>query len=88
MASTLTRKRPRAPRARREPRVGDMTLSEFRAMMNALIDARFAKWVDPDAGLEPRPEVIARAQRQRAEFAAGKRGKSLEEIASKYGVEL
>ena len=88
MASTITRKRPHNPRVRQEPRVGDMTLGEFRAMMNALIDARLAKWVDPDAGLELRPEVVARVQRQRAEFAAGKRGKSLEEIASKYGVEL
>ncbi|MCI0475229.1 MAG: hypothetical protein L0Y55_03205 [Anaerolineales bacterium] len=85
MASTITRKR---PRTYTKPRVGDLTLDEFRAMMSALIDARLAQWADPDAGLEPHPEVIARVQRQRAEFAAGKRGKSLKEIASKYGVEL
>ena len=92
MASTVTRKRPlktkRTTPRDREPRVGDMTLGEFRTMMNALIDARFAKWVDPDAGLELRPEVVERIQRQRAEFAAGERGKSLDEIASKYGLEL
>ena len=92
MASTVTRKRPlktkRTTSRDREPRVGDMTLGEFRTMMNVLIDARFAKWVDPDAGLELRPEVVERIQRQRAEFAAGERGKSLDEIASKYGLEL
>ncbi len=85
MASTITRKR---PRTHTKPRVGDLTLDEIRAMMSALIDARLAQWVDPDAGLEPHPEVIARVQRQRAEFAAGKRGKSLKEVASKYAVEL
>lgn len=85
MASTITRKH---PRPRREPRVGDLTLGEFQTMMNALIDARLAQWIDPDAGLELRPEVILRVQRQRAEYAAGQRGKSLAEIASKYGVEL
>jgi hypothetical protein len=88
MASTLSRKRPRATAQRDEPRIGDLTLDEFREMMSDLIDARLAEWVDPDAGLEVRPEVIARIQRQRAEYAAGKRGKSLEEIARKYGLEL
>ena len=91
MTSTTTRKRPakqkRTP-SRREPRIGEMTLGEFRTMMNALIDARMAKWVDPDAGLELRPEVIERVKRQRDEFAQGKRGKSLDEMASKYGLDL
>lgn len=65
-----------------------MKLDEFRAMMNALIDERLSEWVDADAGLELRPEVVERVTRQRAEYAAGKRGKSLEEIANKYGVKL
>jgi hypothetical protein len=42
-----------------------MTLSEFRAMMNALIDERLSEWVDTDAGLELRPEVVERIKRQR-----------------------
>jgi hypothetical protein len=65
-----------------------MTLSEFRAMMNALIDERLSEWVNTDAGLELRPEVVERVKRQRTEYAAGKRGKSLGEIANKYGVKL
>jgi len=71
-----------------EPKIGDMTLSEFRAMMNALIDERLSEWVDEDAGLKLRSEVVERIKRQRADYAAGKRGKSLGEIASKYGVKL
>jgi len=65
-----------------------MTLSDFRAMMNTLIDERLSEWVDADAGLELRPEVVERVTRQRSEYAAGKRGKSLEEIASNYAVKL
>jgi len=55
-------------------------------MMNALIDE--SEWVDTDAGLELRPEVVERVKRQCTEYAAGKRGKSLGEIVNKYGVKL
>jgi hypothetical protein len=71
-----------------ESRIGDLTLSEFRTLMNALIDERLSAWIDPDAGMELHPEIIERIKRQRAEYAAGKRGKSLEELAGKYGVKL
>jgi len=75
-------------RPRSEPRVSDIRLNEFRAMMNALIDERLSEWVDTDAGLELRLEVVERVTRQCSEYAAGKRGKSLGEIANKYGVKL
>ena len=88
MASTTSRKRSNTTNSRREPRVGDLTLGEFRTMMNSLIDARLAKWVDPDAGLEVSPEVVDRVTRQRAEFAIGKRGKTIEQLAEKHGVKL
>lgn len=90
MANTVSRKRSRTNTQRRAPRssrVGNLTLGEFREMMTDIIDKRLAEWIDPDAGLELRPEVVERIARQRADFAAGKRGKSLEEIASKYNVE-
>jgi hypothetical protein len=88
MASTATRKRQASTPSRREQRVGDLTPGEFRTMMNALIDARLAKWVDPDAGLELSPEIIDPVRRQRAEFTAGKRGRRLGQMAEKYGVKL
>jgi hypothetical protein len=81
MASTLTRKR------RRSPKVGDLTVDEFRDMVTDIIDARLNEWADPDAGLELRPEVIESIQRQRAEYAAGKRGKSLEEVSRRLGLD-
>ncbi|MEW5767037.1 MAG: hypothetical protein AB1797_05330 [bacterium] len=55
--------------------------------MTELIDARLAAWVDPDAGLELRPKVKERLLRQEREYAEGKRGIPLEEIAKRYGVE-
>lgn len=91
MASTVSRKRPhlsRRPQVPRASRIGNLTLDEFREVMTDIIDARLAEWADPDAGLELRPEVIERIRHQRTEYAAGKRGKSLEEIANKFGVKL
>ncbi len=91
MASTLSRKRPRSTTRQHEPRVprvSTLTVDQFRAMLEDIIDARLAEWTDPDAGLELRPEVVERIQRQRADYAAGIRGKSLDEIAQKYDAKL
>jgi hypothetical protein len=62
-------------------------VDEFRDMVTDIIDARLNEWADPDAGLELRPEVIESIQRQRAEYAAGKRGKSLEEVSRRLGLD-
>jgi len=90
MASTLSRKRPRSTTRQHEPRaprVGNLTLDEFRAMLEDIIDARLAEWADPDAGLELRPEIVESIQRQRAEYAAGKRGKPLDQVAKQLGLD-
>jgi len=81
MASTMTRKR------RRSPKVADLTVDEFREMVTDIIDTRLSEWADPDAGLELRPEIVESIQRQRAEYAAGKRGKSLEEVSKRLGLD-
>ena len=61
-----------------------MTPDELRA----IIQDALAEWFgDPDDGLELRPEVIERIQRQRAEYTSGKRGHSLEQVAKRFGVE-
>ncbi len=91
MASTLSRKRPRPNTRKREPRVprvGNLTLDEFREMMEDIIDARLAEWADPDAGLELRPEIVESIKRQRADAqrATGKRGKSLDQVAKQQGM--
>ena len=87
MASTISRKHARTASRQRAPRVSDLTLDEFRAMMESVIDRKMAEWMDPDAGLELRPEIIASIERQRKEYAAGKRVKSLEEVAARLGLD-
>ena len=82
---TTVARRARGPR--RALRVGNLTLDEFREMMIEIIDTRLAELADPDTGLELRPEIIDSIQRQRAEYAAGKRGKPLAEVAARLGLE-
>ncbi|MBI5651858.1 MAG: hypothetical protein HZC40_15690 [Chloroflexi bacterium] len=87
MASALSRKRARAT-ARPESRVGDMTRAELRKMIEASVQRTLDKYLnDPDAGLELRPEMIESIQRQRAEYAAGKRGTPLDQVAKRLGLD-
>ena len=84
MTSSLKQKRPRTTQAK----VADMTTDELQTMLEALIDRKMSEWIsDPDAGLELRPEIIASIERQRQEYAAGKRGKSLTEVAQRLGLD-
>jgi hypothetical protein len=90
MTNALKLKRHRTPRDSRgrSAKVADMTTEELRAMMESLIDRKMSEWIgDPDAGLELRPEIIASIERQREEYAAGKRGKSLDEVAQRLGLD-
>ncbi|MBI3958173.1 MAG: hypothetical protein HY328_05130 [Chloroflexi bacterium] len=80
MANTLKHKRPRTT----QTKVADMTTDELQTMMETLIDRKIAEWIgDPDAGLELRTEIIASIERQRREYATGKRGKSLDDVAQR-----
>lgn len=100
MAGTLTRKRrrarhlPRVPRTARdggqrsEGKVADMTIDDLQAMIEATVDRALAEWIgDPDAGLELRPEIVESIERQRKEYAAGKRGKPLDEVAKQLRID-
>lgn len=80
MASTLKHKRPRTAQVK----VADMTTDELQTMMETLIDRKMSEWIgDPDVGLELRPEIVVSIERQRREYATGKRGKSLDEVAQR-----
>jgi len=84
MASTLEHKIPRAT----QTKVADMTTDELRTMVETLIDEKISEWIsDPDVGLELRADILAGIERQRKEYAAGKRGKSLDAIAERLGLE-
>ncbi len=80
MASTMTRKKTRM--------VSDMTVDELRALIGISVEEKLTEMFgDPDAGLELREEIVASIERQRKEYAAGKRGKPLDEVAKRLGLD-
>lgn len=84
MTNTLKLKRHGTTQAK----VADMTIDELRTMMETLLDQKISEWMgDPDAGLELRDDIVAGIERQRREYAAGKRGKSLDEVAQQLELE-
>ena len=83
MASTATRKRPRAA-----TKVGDMTTAELEKMIESSVERKLIEMFrDPDAGLELRPEFAEGLFRQEREFAAGKRGKPLAQVTKRLGLD-
>ncbi len=89
MASTVSKKRARRSAPKRQPaRIPGITSDELQAMIDESVDRKLVEWLgDPDEGMELRPEVIERIERHRKEYAAGRRGKSLEQVMKEYGVE-
>jgi DNA-binding GntR family transcriptional regulator len=82
MASTETRKR------RRTAKVADMTTDELREMIESSVERTLVELLaDPDSGLELRPEIAESLRRQEKEYAQGKRGKSLEQVAKRLGLD-
>ncbi len=82
MASTVTKKR------RRTAKVADMTTDELREMIESSVERKLVELLpDPDAGLELHPEIAETLRRQETEYAQGKRGKSLEEVAKRLGLD-
>ncbi len=80
MANTLTRKKQR--------RVADMTQDELRNLVKSSVRQGLLEMLrDPDEGFELCPEIIESIERQRKEFAAGKRGKPLEQVAKELGLD-
>ena len=63
-------------------KVSEMTTDELQVFIETVIDRKLAEWLgDPEEGLELKAEIRERILRQRKEFAAGKRGRSLKEAA-------
>jgi hypothetical protein len=68
--------------------VAQMTIDEFRTMLDALIEQKLLEMLgDPDEGLEIRDSLRERLIRQREEVASGERGQSLEYVAKALDIE-
>ncbi len=82
MVSTVTKKR------RRTAKVADMTTDELREMIESSVERKLVELLaNPDAGLELRPEIVESLQRQETEYAQGRRGKPLEDVAKRLGLD-
>jgi hypothetical protein len=65
-----------------------MTTEELRAMIEAVIESKLSEWLgDPDEGLELSEPLRERITRQRAAYAAGQPGRSLQEVAQRLGLD-
>jgi hypothetical protein len=65
-----------------------MTKDELREMIGAVVEEKLSEWFgDPDEGLTLKKGVRARLLRQMAAVARGERGKPLEEVARRLGLE-
>ncbi len=74
--------------AEKATQVADMTQDELRNLVKSSVRQGLLEMLrDPDEGLELRPEIIESIERQRKEFAAGKRGKSLDQVAKELGLD-
>lgn len=81
-STTLSRKR------QRTTKVADMTAEELRKMIESSVEHKLIEMFrDPDEGLELRPEIAESLLRQEREFAEGKRGKPLAEVAKRLGLD-
>ena len=49
-----------------EQRVADLTIAEFRALVREIVVEVVEELIDPDEGLEPRPEFIEEMERRLA----------------------
>ncbi len=68
--------------------IAQMTPDELRELIEAVVDRKLTEWLgDPDEGLQLREEIRERVLRQRQEYAAGKRGRSLEQVTQRLGME-
>ena len=68
--------------------IAQMTPDELREVIETAIDRKMTEWLgDPDEGLELKAEIKERILRQRQEYAAGKRGHSLEEVKQRLGLD-
>jgi len=82
MAGSLRQKR------QRTSRLADMTTDELRKMIESSVERKLIQmFKDPDEGLTLRPEFVESLWRQEKEFAAGKRGKPLDEVAARLGLD-
>lgn len=70
-----------------ENTVSQMSVSQLRELISEVVEEKFAKYADPDHGLELRDEVVERLQRQSEAVKRGERGIGLDELLAKLNID-
>jgi hypothetical protein len=69
-------------------RIAQMSKSEFRELVETVVEQKLIELLgDPDDGLTLRKAVRTRLQRQQNAVRAGERGRPLDDVARKLGLE-
>jgi len=69
-------------------KVSDLTAEELNTLIESAIDRKLSEWLgDPDEGLDLKVELQERIARQRQDFATGQRGRSMEEVRQRLGID-
>ncbi|MBP9665524.1 MAG: hypothetical protein KBD94_12980 [Pyrinomonadaceae bacterium] len=70
-----------------ETTVSEMSVRELRDLISDVVEEKFAKYADPDYGLELRDEVRDLLLRQSEEYRAGAEGAGLDEVLTDLGID-
>jgi len=70
-----------------ERTISEMTLSELRRLIGEVVEEKLTELgVDSDAGLELRPDLRRRLERDLQRVAGGERGERLEDVVDRLGL--
>ena len=70
-----------------ENTVSQMSVSDLRELISEVVEEKFAKYADPDYGLELRDDLVERLHRQSEAVKRGERGIGLDELLSNLGID-
>ena len=67
--------------------VAEMTVTELRELIGDVVEEKLAEaGVDPDAGLQLRPEFVERLRKRMADIERGERGVPADEVFRRLGL--
>lgn len=71
-----------------ETTVSQMSISELRELISDVVEEKFAKYSDPDYGLELREDFVERMREQQKRIDEGERGIPFEDVVRELRFDL
>jgi len=69
-------------------KINELTLEQLKALIDEAVEDKLGEYLDPDKGLEVKPELLKELRKSLAEVRRGKRGIPLEQLAKELGIDL